>query len=197
MGHARVPNFVSDRVQENALPFPVPIEVNQRDAAAVLGLTTRQIRNLDEAGIPSRPAGDGRGRVYDLVEVVPWYIREVRRQSRTNESDLDRAKLEQAELEVRRRRIEVAKAEGELIADDQRAVPGALRRAPGAPAGTRGHGRTRHPRVLLHPGHEPAVQRAGGMRGREEDETPRGDGCRVSASGWRIARMRSEAVWLR
>ena len=82
-------------------------------------------------------------------------------------------------------------------ADDQRAVPGALRRAPGAPAGTRGHGRTRHPRVLLHPGHEPAVRRAGGMRGREEDETPRGDGCRVSASGWRIARMSSEAVWLR
>ena len=125
MGHARVPNFVSDRVQENALPFPVPIEVNQRDAAAVLGLTTRQIRNLDEAGIPSRPAGDGRGRVYDLVEVVPWYIREVRRQSRTNESDLDRAKLEQAELEVRRRRIEVAKAEGELIAiADHRTVVG-------------------------------------------------------------------------
>ena len=125
MGHAQVPNFVSDRVQENALPFPVPIEVNQRDAAAVLGLTTRQIRNLDEAGIPSRPAGDGRGRVYDLVEVVPWYIREVRRQSRTNESDLDRAKLEQAQLEVRRRKIEVAKAEGELIAiADHRTVVG-------------------------------------------------------------------------
>ena len=101
----------------------MPVEVNQRDAAAVLGLTTRQIRNLDEAGIPSRPAEDGRSRVYDLVEAVPWYIREIREQNRTDDSDLDRAKLEKEQLEVRRRQMELAKAEGDLIdVDDHRTV---------------------------------------------------------------------------
>ena len=105
----------------------MPLEVNQRDAAAVLGLTTRQIRNLDEAGIPSRPAENGRTRIYDLTEVVPWYIREIRKQNRSEESELDQAKLEKQKLEVRRRQIEVAKAEGALIdIGDHRTVVGKI-----------------------------------------------------------------------
>ena len=105
----------------------MPLEVNQRDAAAVLGLTTRQIRNLDEVGLPSRPAKNGRGRLYDLIEVVPWYIRQVRTQNRAEESELDQTKLEKEQLEVRRRQIEVAKAEGELIGiGDHRSVVGKI-----------------------------------------------------------------------
>ena len=71
----------------------------------------------------------------------------------------------------------------ELVGETIEAVDNGMRRGAAEKRAARGHGRTRHPRVLLHPVHEPAVRRAGGMRGREEDETPRGDGCRVSASG--------------
>ncbi len=77
--------------------------------------------------IPSRPAANGRGRIYDLEEVVPWYIREVRKQISHEESDLDRARLEKERLEVRRRQLEVAKAEGELIdIGDHRTVVGKI-----------------------------------------------------------------------
>lgn len=95
----------------------MPLIVSQKQAAVVLGITTRQLRNLDEDKdpVPSRVAKDGRGREYDLEEVVPWALRRERARGRTGESDLDRAKLEKERLEVRRRQIDIAKAESELV----------------------------------------------------------------------------------
>ena len=98
------------------------LEVTQKELAEVLSLTARQLRNFDDLGLPSKPGRRGT-RLYDLREAVAWYVE--RERARPSDSALGRAKLEQAELEVRRRRIEVAKAEGELIAiADHRTVVG-------------------------------------------------------------------------
>ena len=100
------------------------LEVTQKELAEVLSLTARQIRNFDDLGLPSKPGRRGT-RLYDLREAVAWYVERERERARPSDSALGRAKLEQAELEVRRRRIEVAKAEGELIAiADHRTVVG-------------------------------------------------------------------------
>ena len=100
------------------------LEVTQKELAEVLSLTARQIRNLDDLGLPSKPGRRGT-RLYDLREAVAWYVERERERARPSDSALGRAKLEQAELEMRRRRIEVAKAEGELIAiADHRTVVG-------------------------------------------------------------------------
>ena len=64
---------------------------------------------------------------FDLDECTWAYLDFLRAQiqGRFTENDLDQARLEKEQLEVRRRQIEVAKAEGELIAiADHRTVVG-------------------------------------------------------------------------
>lgn len=88
--------------------------VNQKHMAKVLGLTTRQIRNLDEDGMPSTVISSGE-RIYDLTVTVPWYLARKLEHARNDSDELDQAKLERAQLDVRLRQIDVAKAEGSAI----------------------------------------------------------------------------------
>ncbi len=48
------------------------MEVTQRQLAAILNLTTQQIRNLEDKGLPFRV--DGRFKFYDLSVAIPWYV---------------------------------------------------------------------------------------------------------------------------
>lgn len=88
--------------------------VNQKRLSGVLGLTTRQIRNLDSDGMPSKVSDYGE-RQYDLDVVVQWYVDRKLEQARKDSDELDQAKLERAQLDVRLRQIEVAKAEGSAV----------------------------------------------------------------------------------
>lgn len=97
--------------------------INQKGLAEVLGVTARQVRNLTEDhGLPSTVDEQGR-RMYVLGEAVQWYVAFKVAASRGGDSALEEAKLQKERLEVRRRQIEVARAEGEVITiDDHRAV---------------------------------------------------------------------------
>lgn len=88
--------------------------VNQKNVSRVFGLTTRQVRNLDDDGMPSSVSDSGE-RLYDLTVVVPWYVARKLEQVRKDSDELDQAKLERAQLDVRLRQIDVAKAEGSAI----------------------------------------------------------------------------------
>ena len=91
--------------------------------AELLELTPRRVQQLATEGVFPKL---NRGR-YPLVACLRAYIRywQDRAEGRFTENDLDQARLEKEQLEVRRRRIEVAKAEGELIAiADHRTVVG-------------------------------------------------------------------------
>src|SRR5690606_3285343 len=90
-------------------------EVTQRELADILGLTTRQIRNLEAAGLPHR--AEGNRKLYPIPDAVIWY------RDRAVESALADAQPTQFE-EARAREmiaraekaeLEVARLRGELI----------------------------------------------------------------------------------
>ena len=81
-----------------------PFDVNQKDLATVLGITSRQVYNLGEKGLPSSKASDG-SRFYDLKVAVPWFVEYRKSLSRSSEK---------LEAEVRERRAKAALAELEL-----------------------------------------------------------------------------------
>ena len=100
---------------------------NEQVSAAELAyrwqLTESRIHQLVKERVLPKIA---RGK-FDPDECTWAYLGYLRAQikGRFTENELDRAKLEKEQLEVRRRRIEVAKAEGELIAiADHRTVVG-------------------------------------------------------------------------
>ena len=85
-------------------------------------MTPRRIQQLASEGIFPKAS---RGR-YPVMECVQAHADILRAEAaRSGSSDLGQARLEKERLEIRRRQIEVAKAEGELIdVDDHRAVIG-------------------------------------------------------------------------
>ena len=83
----------------------------------MLTLTTRQVRNLDDLGLPSKTGPRGT-RLYNLRDALAWYVERERERARPTDSALDQAKLEKERLEVRRRRLDLARIEGELIPID-------------------------------------------------------------------------------
>ena len=88
-------------------------------------ITPSRVHQLVKEGVLSKVA---RGK-FDLDECTWAYLEFLRAQVQGGHtrSDLDQAKLEKEQLEVRRRQIEVAKAEGELIGiDDHRVVVGKI-----------------------------------------------------------------------
>ena len=99
---------------------------NGHVSAAVLGkvlddLTPRRVQQLAQEGVI--PKAD-RGK-YPLVPCVQGYIRYLkdRAEGRRVVSELDQARLEKEQLEVRRRQLELAQTEGGLISiDDHRSV---------------------------------------------------------------------------
>ena len=85
-------------------------------------MTPRRIQQLASEGIFPKAS---RGR-YPVMECVQAHADILRAEAaRSGSSDLGQARLEKERLEIRRRQIEVAKAEGELIAlADHRTVVG-------------------------------------------------------------------------
>lgn len=85
--------------------------VNQAQLAAVLSLTTRQIRNLQDEGMPSRAVGNQRQ--YDLRQVVPWYV--ARKQEEAKPERKSEADARKALAEARLKELDLAEREGELV----------------------------------------------------------------------------------
>lgn len=89
-------------------------EVNQKTLARVLNLTSRQIRNLEEVGLPGgRVAENGRDRLYDLTVAVPWYVQ--RERERLKSTEKDEADIEKARAKAAMARLDLAEREGKLI----------------------------------------------------------------------------------
>ena len=94
-----------------------PLMVSQKVLAQLLERSTRRVRVLiDNEGLPVvHPENGGRAQ-YDLREVIPWWV-EYREGLVTPDvvSPLDAARLRNVELEVRKREIELAVIDGDLI----------------------------------------------------------------------------------
>jgi len=89
--------------------------VNQRELAAALSLSSRQVRNLTDSGVFVRKH-DGNALVYDLSECVQAYMAH-KKESEKPEAEDQLKVLRERKLraEVRAAEIEVDEAEGRLI----------------------------------------------------------------------------------
>lgn len=90
-------------------------EVTQSELALILGLTTRQIRNLEAAGMPHR--AEGNRKLYPLPDAVHWY-RDRAVESALAEAqvtDYEEAKAREMKARADRAELEVARMRGELI----------------------------------------------------------------------------------
>lgn len=94
-------------------------EVSQAQLAWLLGVSPKTVQQWDAEGLAeaARLGMDGRSARYDPRRALAWRDEreEELRRKQSQVSALDQAKLEQAQLEVRRRQIEVARAEGQVI----------------------------------------------------------------------------------
>lgn len=90
-------------------------ELNQTELAAHLGLTTRQIRNLEAEGLPHR--AEGNRKWYPIPEAIQWYI-EWKRQEVLRDIekvDFKKPRARKMAAEARMAEIELAKEEGRLL----------------------------------------------------------------------------------
>lgn len=90
-------------------------EVSQSEFARTVGLTTRQIRNLELEGLPHR--AEGARKYYSIPEAVEWYIRRKEDAARAefDFGDYERARARHEAARARLAEIQVAKEEGQLI----------------------------------------------------------------------------------
>lgn len=98
-------------------------EVTQKQLAGILGLTTRQVRNLEAAGIPHR--AEGNTKLYPLPGAVQWYRdRAVETAlAEAQSTDYDEAKAREMKARADKAELEVARLRGELIhVDDLEAL---------------------------------------------------------------------------
>lgn len=90
--------------------------VNQRDAAERLGLTTRQVKNLADLGMPTVSAG---GKLtYPFPECLKWYV-EYKVTSAVNActpGDFEEAKTRKMAAEAELAEMELAQQRGDLVA---------------------------------------------------------------------------------
>lgn len=90
-------------------------EVNQTEFAAIVGLSTRQVRNLEAEGLPHRAKGNKK--LYPIPDALAWYYaRKFEPEELTDTAEAKRRKLT---AEAKLAEIEVAKAAGELVPLDQ------------------------------------------------------------------------------
>ncbi|MCK9494144.1 MAG: helix-hairpin-helix domain-containing protein [Dehalococcoidia bacterium] len=90
-------------------------EVSQVELARTIGLTTRQIRNLELEGMPHR--ADGARKYYPVPGALDWYIRRKEEAARAefDFGDFERARARHEAARARLAEIQVAKEEGQLI----------------------------------------------------------------------------------
>lgn len=86
--------------------------LSQKELAKVLGLTTRQVRNLEAEGMPAR--SDGRSKFYPVPDAVEWYY-ERKFASEDQDENVRRARV--AKLKAETLKVEADNAErlGQLI----------------------------------------------------------------------------------
>lgn len=95
--------------------------LNQRELADLFGVSPKTIQEWDREGLreAARLGMDGREAQYNATHAVRWWhdreTQRLRDQVEEASGALDRAKLAKAQLEVRKREVEVAKAEGRAI----------------------------------------------------------------------------------
>ena len=90
--------------------------VNQRELAALLGLTTRQVNNLVERGMPVSSA-DGK-RLYDAPACIAWYrdAKVAEAVAEVGPDDFDTQRTRKTAAEARLAELELAKQEGRVVA---------------------------------------------------------------------------------
>jgi terminase small subunit / prophage DNA-packing protein len=93
---------------------PVTRSVSQQGLAGILGLSTRQIRNLEAEGMPHE--ADGNRKTYPIPEAVQWYV--AREQERATPTDFDEAKARKMAAEAETAELELARMRARLVAVD-------------------------------------------------------------------------------
>ena len=90
-------------------------EVTQTEFAELVGLTTRQIRNMEKSGIPHRASGNRK--LYPVPAAILWWRdREVERAVASVEvGDIEAARLRKMQAEAARSELELARERGDLI----------------------------------------------------------------------------------
>lgn len=89
--------------------------LNRNETAKRLGLTTRQINNLVDAGMPVRSRSGKRQ--YPFPDVLQWYIgyKVTRAVADATPKDLDEARARKMEADAKLSEMEVGEREGELV----------------------------------------------------------------------------------
>lgn len=93
-------------------------EVNQKEFAALVGLSARQVRNLEDEGLPHEAEGNRKS--YPLPEAVQWYIQRKREEvvREFEKADYKQAKARREMARARMAEIDLAKEEGRLISKE-------------------------------------------------------------------------------
>lgn len=91
-------------------------KITQQELAHRLGLTTRQVRNLEEKGLPTKVARDGK-KSWLWPEAMHWYIDFKAQTIAPLRDDSEDAKLERRErmAKVRSAEVSALRAEGQLM----------------------------------------------------------------------------------
>lgn len=89
--------------------------VNQTGLARILGITTRQVRNLEAKGLPHE--ADGRRKFYPIPEATLWYLQRERERAISSApiEGLRELKERRMVAETKLAEIEAATVEGRLI----------------------------------------------------------------------------------
>ena len=84
--------------------------ISQTELAGILGMSTRQVRNLEAAGMPKEPKG------YPVPAAVRWYVtQKVSEAESRAPADLDEARLRLETAKAQLKEFEVAQRRGELM----------------------------------------------------------------------------------
>jgi phage terminase Nu1 subunit (DNA packaging protein) len=91
--------------------------LTQKQVAELLGLSSRQVKNLVDAGMPTESKG---GKIeYDGPACVRWYVEYKQRTERAaggeTKAQIAELEREERELRVRRLRLELAQEEARLL----------------------------------------------------------------------------------
>lgn len=87
--------------------------LNQREFARAFGLTTRQVRNLEQKGLPHRAVKNRKA--YPIPEATMWFVDYQKGLVSESAGDLDRAKLRKAEADAEMAEIALQHRKGELL----------------------------------------------------------------------------------
>lgn len=97
------------------------MRLSQKDFGTLMGLTSRQVRNLTDQGMPSEV--DGRFRYYG-PEAVAWYLEMKLREEREKHASGEREKLELEKLrhQAREAKVRADLAESRVVSVDEAAA---------------------------------------------------------------------------